>query len=353
MTVTDAKRIAFLIPGSLETRTGGYEYDRRIIAALLAAAWTVDVHPLGDDFPLPSTASLAAAASVLASIPSGRIVVIDGLAFGAMPREAAAERDRLRLVALVHHPLGRETGLAPAEAAALDESERRALQSARAVVVTSEATARMLAQYGVTRDRITVVEPGTDPAAVAIGSGQGPLSFLAVGSIVPRKGFATLIDAFGSIADRAWHLTCAGSLERAPATSALVLERVQEIGLADRIDFVGELDADALARRYDRADVFVLPTFYEGYGMVVAEAIARGIPVISTPTGGIPTLVGEDAGILVPVADAPALARALAAIIDDGALRGRLRSGALAARERLVGWGARGAQLAMALERIG
>ena len=157
------------IPGDLQARTGGYGYDRRIIAGLRGLGWAVEVRRLDDSFPMPTAAARAQAAQVLAAAPDGATVLVDGLALGAMPDEAEREAGRLRLVALVHHPLAAETGLDPALARALEISERRALAAVGAVVVTSRATAARLADYGVAANRITVVEPGTDPAPLARG----------------------------------------------------------------------------------------------------------------------------------------------------------------------------------------
>jgi glycosyltransferase involved in cell wall biosynthesis len=347
-----ARRLTLLVPGALDTRTGGYEYDRRMAAGLREVGWQVEVIGLDASYPHPTPAARAATAAILASLPANALVMVDGLAFGAMPEEAGREASRLRLVALVHHPLARETGISAEAAAALEISERRALTFVRHVIVTGHATVNALAPYGVSPERITVIEPGTDQAPLARGSGGRFVELLAVGSIVPRKGFEVLIDALSRIQDRPWRLTCAGSLERAPATVSRVRALVSARALDDRVAFTGELGAESLAAAYDRADLFVLPTFYEGYGMVVAEALARGLPIVSTPAGGIPDLVTDDSGILVPVADAAALAEVIARIIDDAALRDRLRAGAAHRRLTLPGWGDRAAQLAGALTTV-
>ena len=348
----DGTRLDVLIPGPLESRTGGYEYDRRIIDSLRGRGWDVHVHRLGADFPFPSEPSRAHAAAVLAALQDGALVLVDGLAFGALPEEAERERHRLRFVALVHHPLARETGIDPVTATRLHADERRALSSARYVIVTSRATVNAVAALDVPGARIAVVEPGTDVAPLARGSQGTEMHLLAVGSVVPRKGYETLIEAVATLADRAWRLTCVGSLDRAPRTSARVLAQSEAAGLSDRVVLAGEMEGAALGALYDSADLFVLPTFYEGYGMVVAEAIARGLPVVSTPTGGIPELVGHDAGLLVPVADATALGSALARFMDDPALRIALKAGARGARSRLVGWDQRGAEMSQLLANI-
>jgi glycosyltransferase involved in cell wall biosynthesis len=423
-----------VIPGDLETRTGGYGYDRRIIAGLRQRGWSVSVLRLDDSFPFPSPAARAQAAEVLARIPSGSMVLVDGLALGALPVEVEREAVRLKIVAMVHHPLAAETGLDPALAAALETSESRALAFVRSVVVTSRATAVRLADYGVSADRITVVEPGTDPAPLAKGServglSSGPrasgvpssmspysargepvepratlagssfdklrtsglqdrqtrephprspvpspeardVALLCVATLTPRKGYDLLLSALAAIPQRNWRLTCAGSLDRDPATVARVRAQLRDNGLEDRVSLAGDMDGTALGVQYDRADLFVLATLYEGYGMAVAEALARGLPVISTATGAIEDLVlgnssvplarpepdrrqpDTAAGIVVPPGDLAALTDALSRVVGDADLRSRLAANAREVRDHLPTWDAAAAAMARALEAV-
>ncbi len=243
---------------------------------------------------------------MLSTIDDDAIVLADGLAFGAMPEEAEKEAARLRIVALVHHPLAAETGISAPAAAALEASERRALATARRVVVTSRGTAAALGRYGVGEDRIDVVEPGTDPAPLAPGSGGGVLHLLCVAALAPRKGHELLFQALASIPQRRWQLTCVGSLERHPGMAETLRTLARTLNLDAQIAFAGEATAVTLPAFYATADVFVLPTLYEGYGMAVAEALARGLPVVSTKTGAIAELVGGTAGIVVSPGDVPA-----------------------------------------------
>jgi glycosyltransferase involved in cell wall biosynthesis len=339
-----------LIPGDLETRTGGYGYDRRIIAGLRDRGWTVNLISLDGSFPLPTPAARAGAAKALAAIPDGALVLADGLALGALPDEAAHQGARLNIIALVHHPLAGETGLDPETAAALEVSERRALAAVRRVVVTSRATAAALSRYGVTADRITVIEPGTDPAPLsgrapfainhepsAISHQPSEVRLLCVATLTPRKGYEILIEALAAVPSRNWRLACAGSVDRDAATVTRVRGLIREHSLEDRVSLIGDLDAESLAAEYDRADLFVLPTFYEGYGMAVAEALAHGVPVVSTATGAIPDLVG-DAGMVVPPGDAGAFTSALTRVLGDPELRARLTASAATARDRLPTW---------------
>ena len=346
--------IVFAIPGRLDTPTGGYIYDRRIIDGLRAAGLHVEITQLSSLFPFPDAAALNDAARELASIPDGTVVVVDGLAGGAMPEEIEREAGRLRVVALVHHPLARETGLKQSVADQLEASERRTLASVRHVIVTSKATATLLTgEFGVGADCVSVVEPGTDPGTRASGSAGRRLRLLCVASVTPRKGHVTLIRALAEIADLDWTMTCVGSMQRDPVTPLRVWKEVAKAKLNDRIVFEGELlDTASIAPYYDRADIFVLPTEYEGYGMAVAEALAHGLPVISTPTGGIDALVGSQAGILVPAGDVNALAAAMRRLITDNAERERLRAGAWAVGSRLPTWGDAARKFGAALANV-
>ncbi len=321
--------IAFVAPGRLDQLTGGYIYDRHIVEGLNRAGRRVAV----------KQTTIRDAARAFRSIPDGSIVIVDGLAGGVLPDEIESEAARLRFIALVHHPLAYETGVTKRDALRLWRSERRTLAAVRHVVVTSPGTAALLTRkYGVARARITCIEPGTERRPVARGSRSGR-SLLCVATLTPRKGHVTLIRALSRLRDLDWHLTCLGSLERDRATVKRVRAEIRRAGLQERVSLEGETASAARLRRYyARADVFVLPTEYEGYGMAVAEAIASGLPVISTPTGAIPSLVGRDAGILVRAGDDAALARALERVLADSRTRLRFRAGALRRRRHLQTW---------------
>ncbi len=344
--------VQFLIPGDPETRTGGYLYDRRIMAGLADRGWRVDLQCLDASFPQPTPAALAAADALLAALPDGALAVIDGLALGAMPAVAAAHRDRLRLVALVHHPLALETGLDEVRRQILFASEREALRQVRRIIVTSPNTVRELAAYEVAAERCAVVLPGTDPAPLAQGSQQAPWRLLCAASLTPRKGHAVLFRALARLEHLPWRLECAGSPALDPATAAQLQALITTLGLSGRIELRGELSAEQLAACYQRADVFVLPSWYEGYGMVLAEALAHGLPIVSTTAGAIPDTVPASAGLLVPPGDEAALADALARVLTEPGLRQRLVEGAQAARQHLPDWPASCAQFSALLTAV-
>ncbi|MCB9946695.1 MAG: glycosyltransferase family 4 protein [Rhodospirillaceae bacterium] len=343
--------VAFLVPGDPETRTGGFVYDRRIVAGLEAAGRPVALVRLADGFPAADDGAFDRFARSLDGLADGTVTVIDGLAFGVAPALARRHARRLVLVALVHHPLALETGLDAASQAALAACEREALAQATRVIATSPLTARLLAgDYAVPRDRLGVVPPGTDPAPPAGGSGSGSPMLLCVGTLTPRKGHRVLVEALAQIRHLPWRLACAGSLERDPATAAAVAAQVRDLGLNDRIALLGEADDARLHTLYDQADIFVLASHFEGFGMVFTEAIARGLPIVATAGGATGLTVPAEAGMLVPPGDSGALGDALAAVLQDAGLRDRLRAGAGAARLGLATWDTAAAAFARQLD---
>lgn len=343
---------ALIVPGSLETRTGGYIYDRRIVEGLRRRGWSMQVVELDGSFPYPTAAALEQAASGLGAMPAGDLVIVDSLALGAMADVISREASRLLFVALVHLPLAADRTLDHDTAARFAEAERRALGAARLVVVTGAAALPFLDRYGLSSERVIVVEPGTDRAPVARGSNRGPLTLLSVATLHPGKGHEILLAALAAVRYHEWRLICAGSLTRHPATVDRVRALVQELKLEDRVSLVGDLDESRLAKMYDGADAFVSASVQETYGMAVAEALSRGLPVVATITGAARELVGETAGLLVPAGDVSALAAALSRVLGDADLRARLAEGARHVRERLPDWKQAAARMAAALESL-
>ena len=330
----------FLIPGDLRAASGGYLYDRRLLAELRALGCKVSVRALDASFPLPTAAALEHAERVLAAIPARRPVLIDGLAFGAMPQVLRKHAARLLLLVLMHMPLSAGLQWNPRLRARLGRLEASALAYARRVIVTGRGSLPALREYGVPAERIVLIEPGTDvaPLAARRRSASRPPRLLCVATVQPGKGHEQLIEALAPLTSLPWRLTCVGSLTRSPEYVARLRARVRELGLAGRVELVGEVRRAALERHYRRCDLFVLATRFESYGMAVAEALAHGLPVVSTRTGAIPDLVGRRAGRLVAPGNVAALGAALAAALRDAALLRRWAQGAAAARRRLPRW---------------
>jgi glycosyltransferase involved in cell wall biosynthesis len=329
------RRLVFAAPGPLDLATGGFVYDRRMVQGLRGRGVEVQVAELPGGFPAPSDAELAATAAWLESLDPAVPVVIDGLAFGAMPELVHEAAERLRLVALVHHPLADETGLDTATVEQLRDSEALALEAAVGVIVTSPFTARRLDAFGVAPARLRVVEPGVDRLPLAAGSNGQP-TLLCVASYTGRKGHDVLLRALERVAHRPWRLVCVGATGLDPAHEEAVRERARAFG--DRVMLLGPQPQADLHALYHEADLFVLASHYEGYGMVLTEALAAGLPIVASAGGATRHTVPADAALLVQPGDVTAFAGALDDVLGDPELRARLTMGARAARDRLRGW---------------
>ena len=322
-----------LVPGSLDQRTGGYIYDARMVAGLRRLGWRVVVHNLEGAFPDADEPARSSFIHTLAQLPDGARVVIDGLALGGLPAPVRANSHRLRILALVHHPLADETGLELRQRDRFAALEREALAACAGALVTSEFSVSRMEAFGVAPARVRAVPPGTEPVRPATGPGpDDPPRLLCVASVIPRKGQDVLVRALARLREPPWSCVCAGSLTRAAAYASAVQDQAREAGLARRIRFAGECEPEALEDLYHSSSLFVLPSHYEGYGMVLTEALARGLPVVSTTGGAIPYTVPADAGVLVPPGDDEALAGALGDLLWDAP--GRTRNHASSSCDR-------------------
>ena len=331
-------RLLFAIPGDLSSLTGGYGYDRRVMEALPDCGVDVVHCALPGSFPDPSEADVAEAVhKINDALQPGDVVLADGLAFGVLP-ENAIRAIATPIIALCHHPLGLETGLMPARSSALLKMEATALALASHVIVTSQHTGNLLMQdFAVPASRISVAVPGTDPATRAAGSGGAP-NLLAIGSIIPRKAFHILVEALAGLTNLDWRLRLAGSSNHSPETAAALNQQIKMQGLCERIEHLGELRALALDQAYSASDIFVSSSLYEGDGMALCEAMARGLPIITMTGGAAADTVPDEAALKVPPGDVAALHEALRRLITDANLRARLSDASWLAGQHLPRW---------------
>jgi glycosyltransferase involved in cell wall biosynthesis len=344
------KSCHFVVPDGLDDPmrpTGGNRYDRRLSDELTAAGWQVREHVVPGGWPAPDAGALDTLTQTLSSIPDSGVVLVDGLIGSAAPQVLTAESARLRLVLLVHMPLG-ETG------DAARASEAAALRAATAVVATSSWTRDLLLdRYRLSADRLYVANPGVERAELAAGTSHGG-QLLCVAAVAAHKGHDVLLDALASVADLNWHCRCIGPLDRDPGFVARLQAQVVARGLDGRVEFAGPRTGAALDRGYASADLVVSASHGETYGMALAEALARGLPVLATEVGGVREPLGQGSaaglpGLLVPPADPVALAGALRRWLTEPTLRAELRAAAAVRRLELPTWTSAAAQVADAL----
>jgi glycosyltransferase involved in cell wall biosynthesis len=331
--------VHFVLPEGIDDParpSGGNTYDRRVCRGLTELGWTVHEHAV--------LGGAAALGHTVRGIPDRAVVLVDGLIASPAPEALVPHARRLRQVVLMHMPLGHA-------------DEREVLMAATAVVTTSEWSRRRLGElYALPADRVLVAAPGVDAAGLARGSAAGD-ALLCVGAVTPAKGHDVLLDALATVADLSWRCACVGSLDRAPAFADRVRRRAWEAELRDRVGFSGPRTGPGLDRAYADADLLVLPSHAETYGMVVTEALARGLPVLATEVGGVTEALGRGnggsrPGLLVPPGDPAALGAALRAWLGDAELRGRLRRAARERRASLRPWAATASDVARVLAGV-
>jgi glycosyltransferase involved in cell wall biosynthesis len=326
--------------------SGGNVYDRRVLRGQEARGRRVVELPVAGDWPAPDAGDLERLDSSLATVPDGEVVLVDGLIASGAPEVVTGHAARLRLVVLLHMPIGPDRG------------EEHVLSSVAAVVTTSVWSRECVREwYGI--PQVDVVVPGVDPAVPAPPhrNATGGTAFVCVAAVHPGKGHDLLFEALAALGDRAWTLTCVGSLDVDPDHVSRLQTQVYARSWERRVVFTGPLSGRALAASYDAADLLVLPSRSESYGMVVVEALAHGLPVVATSVGGVPEAmggapVGALPGMLVPPQDPDALAGALRSWLDDPSLRERLGRAAAGRRPTLRPWSRTVDDLGAVLDRV-
>ena len=346
-------RLHFLVPAGIddpERPSGGNHYDRRLSQELAAAGWTLHEHVVPGVWPWPDEAAHRALGAVLTSLPDGALALVDGLMASAVPELLVPAAARVRVVVLLHMPLGARSG---------DDAARECavLGAAAATVTTSEwVRGWLLTTYRLDPARVQAAPPGAEAAVAVAGSAHGG-NLLCVASVTSGKGLDVLVTALARTADLPWRCDCVGAVVRAPGFAADLERVIRAWGLDGRLRLTGPLTGQALEEAYAAADVLVLPSRSESYGMVVTEALARGLPVLATEVGGVPEALGTTAdgrrpGLLLPPGDATALAEVLRRWLGDADLRADLRAAAAERRATLTAWDRTAGRVASVLRGV-
>lgn len=340
---------ALIVPAPFDTVSGGYGYDRRVIAGLREAGHAMRVIELAGRHPLTDDLARDAACAAWDSIGDREHPIIDGLALPAFAglEDALSARSA---IGLIHHPTSLETGFSADERASLAAMEKRLLPRLARIVTTSETTAEQLASvFGIDPERTKVIVPGTDDAPRSPGSGGPTCHILAIGTLVPRKGHDVLLRALARLFDLDWRLIIVGSPDHDPVHARMLTALAEELGIARQVEFAGVVTGDALGALWQKADLFALATHWEGYGMAIAEALKRGVPVAVSDGGAAGKLVTEMSGVVCPVGDWINLSKALRRMIFGSELRREMAEAAWQAGQMLPSWQTQVREFAQAL----
>ncbi|MGM0767410.1 MAG: glycosyltransferase [Pseudomonadota bacterium] len=334
--------LTFIVPGDPDQNTGGYRYVGRLVRALNALGSRARVMGVEGRFPFPDDIARASLDAALAQLPENSVVILDGLAMGGLPDIVERHGHRLVLVALVHHPLADETGLGDNRKAWFLLSEKQALANVRGVVATSDYTAARLADFGVVPSRVRVARPGVDVMSEnrfgTTAAEATRVELLCVAHLSPRKAQIHLVEALAELRQLPWHCTLVGSDQRDADYGAAVKQTIARHHLEDRVTVAGELDGHAVDEAYRTADLFVFPSLYEGYGMAIDEALAAGLPVI-TSDGGALARVADMPGIRhYPAGDIRALGDILAKLMAKPRRLASLKHEVMAAQSMVQSW---------------
>ena len=345
------KKCSFVIPGHIDSPTGGYIYDRKVIEELRRNEVEVGLISLGGNFPNPSQADQDEARNSLSQLQANSPVIIDGLAFGALDPELV-NSIAPPIIALVHHPLAQENGLDNIDKERLFETESRNLSRASKIIVSSSHTADVLVrEYGVNQDLIVVAKPGFDLAIQPRNPIDPPL-ILSVGIQVRRKGHDVLLRALSQITNLSWQAIIVGS-PRDEVYAKQLLELRFELNLESRVQLVGHVDDLQLAQFYSQSSVFSLATRHEGYGMVFDEAMAYGLPIVTCDSGAVSETVGNEAALLVPAESPELLADALARVLQKPKTYRRMSEAALLRATELGSWSLTAERFVEVLDSLG
>jgi glycosyltransferase involved in cell wall biosynthesis len=353
--VNDVRTVDVVVPEGVDDTarpSGGNTYDMRLCEALAQHGWSARLRPVPGDWPRAGIGGSRALGKALAAIPDGGTALVDGLVSSAMPHVMVPASHRLRLVVLMHMPLGleatrRDTGTL----------ESGVVGAAAALVTPSEWCRQwLISAYGVDPARVHVARPGVDLDELAGRTREGT-SLLCVGAVTPAKGYDVLLAALSRLTELSWRCVCVGAMTAAPEFVTQTQQGIHAAGLDGRIALAGPFTARELAAAYRAADVLVHPSRAETYGMVVTEALSRGLPVIAGHVGGVPEALGVTRdgrlpGLLIPPGDATGLADALRLWLCDEELRRGLRDAARRRRSELLGWPDTAARVARVLEEV-
>jgi glycosyltransferase involved in cell wall biosynthesis len=328
-------------PAALGRLTGGILYDHRVCGRFASAGWDVVLFDF-DTLPKHVTRlRFPVARALRPRLDEGFDVLMTDLGNSSLTPgiQRRARASGLLSVVICHHFRSR------LERSHLKRlmyawTERFTVREADLLVANSASTAGRIGELGRGGADVVLARPGLSVALA--GSpvyNETPSELLLVGNVEARKGILDAVRALGCSGADGVGLVIAGEESYEPEYRESVDALLSSLGLGDRVRFTGRIGEERLEAAYRHADVFFLPSLWEGYGMAIAEAMASGLPVVSTTAGAIPDLVEHGvSGLLVEPGDWRAAGAALKAVLGDGGLRRRLAEGALRSAASFPSW---------------
>jgi glycosyltransferase involved in cell wall biosynthesis len=332
-------RVAVITVGDTGRKTGGYLYNGRVISGLRRRGLEVEELVAGGASPDEQRKDAPRLGS--AFDPSRfDMIVVDALARIAVAPHLERWQAFGPVVALVHELPSVAGGGSGTETVARERDYEEPLLRADRLVSVSDHGRNVLLGRGVSPSRIHVVPPGFDGVQVGDGTParrDGLVRALCVAQWIPRKGILTLVEAWTLQERRGAVLELIGETNAEPDYTARVRAAIDAAPRASIVESGCVGDA-SLGASYAVADIFVLPSRYEGYGIVYAEALAFGLPIIACDAGPVPELVGREAGVLIRPDDRDDLSAALDLLLGDPARRAKMSAAAGRRASRLPRW---------------
>ena len=322
------KHLHFLIPGDINTLTGGYVYDKTIIGGLRKIGYRVTVHQLAPDFPFPASESLIQCSKLIGSIPEGQPILIDSLIFSPIGEILSDLNGKNPVIAIIHLPLSRNPNFSRIVQEKLAGLEKKALNYAQKIVAVSEFTKQLLTGYGTEPSDIQVICPGVFSVPRKLNFPELPEKLLTVGSYLPGKGQLVLVQALAQLKHLSWSLTMYGIKDFDPAYVQSIIQFIESENISDRIFINSPISGKELNTSYLNADLFLLPSYFENFCMSLNEALVHGLPVITTHAGGIPYSVPHHMGLFTEPGNVGDLTEAIRSVLIDPLLYRKLYTNA-------------------------
>ena len=310
-------KIYWIQPSEIDSVSGGYIYNKNIIEGVRAHSVDVELLIPGTDFPFPSKKSLETCRNFFQKMPHSSIVVVDSLILGTISNLVKEFADKLIIAGLIHLPLSLNPDFAEKKKVDFREGELTSFKYSKLLILTSEFSKSVLVKMGVDETKIHIVTPAINGTISERYYPENPINLLCVSRISSSKGQLDLVKALENIQHYNWKLTFCGGFDTNDDYFKTIEKSIANSGLKDRITFTGEIPPNELEMYYQQADLLVLTSYYETYSMVLQEAMAFKIPIITTNTGATAQTVNSYIAGFYEPGDVPQLQKHLLSLLES------------------------------------